>query len=96
VRPNISYFHSSKYTGDLPNGDVCVVVGFSGDVLQAKNRAEEAKNGVKVGYSIPREGAPMCFDMVAMPADAPDERPLAYMNYLLQPEVMANISDHVQ
>ncbi|MGH8465409.1 MAG: polyamine ABC transporter substrate-binding protein [Pseudomonas sp.] len=97
VRPYISYFHSSKYTGDLANGDICVVVGFSGDVLQAKNRAEEAKNGVKVGYSIPKEGAPMWFDMVAMPADAPDEKAgYAYMNYLLQPEVMANISDYVQ
>jgi len=97
VRPYISYFHSSKYTGDLANGDICVVVGFSGDVLQAKNRAEEANNGVKVGYSIPKEGAPMWFDMVAMPADAPDEKAgYAYMNYLLQPEVMANISNHVQ
>ncbi|MGA9094945.1 MAG: polyamine ABC transporter substrate-binding protein [Pseudomonas alloputida] len=97
VRPYISYFHSSKYTGDLANGDICVVVGFSGDVLQAKNRADEANNGVKVGYSIPKEGAPMWFDMVAMPVDAPDEKAgYAYMNYLLQPEVMANISNHVQ
>ncbi|WP_312936243.1 polyamine ABC transporter substrate-binding protein [Pseudomonas sp.] len=97
VRPYISYFHSSKYTGDLANGDVCVVVGFSGDVLQAKNRAEEAKNGVKVGYSIPKEGAPLWFDMVAMPVDAPDEKQAyAYMNYLLQPDVMANISNSVQ
>ncbi|KIU49718.1 spermidine/putrescine ABC transporter substrate-binding protein [Pseudomonas putida] len=97
VRPYISYFHSSKYTGDLANGDICVVVGFSGDVLQARNRAEEARNGVKVGYEIPREGAPMWFDMVAMPADAPDEKAgYAYMNYLLQPEVMADISNHVQ
>jgi len=97
VRPYISYFHSSKYTADLANGDVCVVVGFSGDVLQAKNRAEEAHNGVKVGYSIPKEGAPMWFDMVAMPADAPDEKAgYAYMNYLLEPQVMAAISNHVQ
>ncbi|WP_313738573.1 polyamine ABC transporter substrate-binding protein [Pseudomonas sp.] len=97
ARPYISYFHSSKYTGDLANGDVCVVVGFSGDVLQAKNRAEEAKNGVKVGYSIPKEGAPLWFDMVAVPADAPNEKAAyAYMNYLLQPDVMANISNSVQ
>ncbi|KHL71389.1 spermidine/putrescine ABC transporter substrate-binding protein, partial [Pseudomonas putida] len=62
-----------------------------------KTRADEAKNGVKVGYSIPKEGAPMWFDMVAMPADAPDEKAgYAYMNYLLQPQVMANISNHVQ
>lgn len=66
-------------------------------MLQAKNRADEANNGVKVGYSIPKEGAPMWFDMVAMPVDAPDEKAgYAYMNYLLQPEVMANISNHVQ
>ena len=96
VRPYISYFHSSKYTGDLANGDICVVVGFSGDVLQAKNRADEANNGVKVGYSIPKEGAPMWFDMVAMPADAPDEKAgYAFMNYLLRPDVMAGISNYV-
>ena len=96
VRPYISYFHSSKYTGDLANGDICVAVGFSGEVLQAESRAKEAKNGVKIGYQIPKEGAAIWFDMVAMPADAPDEKAgYAFMNYLLEPQVMADITNSV-
>ncbi|WP_053136004.1 polyamine ABC transporter substrate-binding protein [Pseudomonas sp. MIACH] len=96
VRPYVAYFHSSKYTGDLANGDICVAVGFSGDVLQAESRAKEAKNGVKIGYRIPKEGAAIWFDMVAMPADAPDEKAgYAFMNYLLEPQVMADITNAV-
>ena len=96
VRPYVAYFHSSKYTGDLANGDICVAVGFSGDVLQAESRAKEAKNGVKIGYQIPKEGAAIWFDMVAMPADAPDEKAgYAFMNYLLEPQVMADITNSV-
>ncbi|NWB84128.1 polyamine ABC transporter substrate-binding protein [Pseudomonas gingeri] len=97
VRPYVAYFHSSKYVSDLANGDICVAVGFSGDILQAESRAKEAKNGIDIGYSIPREGAAIWFDMVAMPADAPDEKAgYAFMNYLLRPEVMAGISNYVK
>ena len=96
VQPYVSYFHSSKYTSDLANGNICVAVGFSGDILQAENRAREANNGVNIGYSIPKEGAAIWFDMVAMPADAPDEKAgYAFMNYLLEPQVMADISNYV-
>ncbi|WP_017530629.1 polyamine ABC transporter substrate-binding protein [Pseudomonas fluorescens] len=96
VRPYVAYFHSSKYTGDLANGDICVAVGFSGDVLQAQSRATEANNGVKIGYQIPKEGAAIWFDMVAMPADAPDAKAgYAFMNYLLEPQVMADITNAV-
>lgn len=94
VRPYITYFHSSKYISDLANGNVCMVVGFSGDVLQAAVRAKEANNGVNIKFSSPKEGSPMYFDMVAMPADAPDEAAgYEFLNYLLRPEVMAEISN---
>ena len=97
VRPYITYFHSSKYVSDLANGDICVAVGFSGDILQAATRAKEASNGVNIRYSTPREGSPMWFDMVAMPADAPDEAAgYAFLDYLLRPEVMAGISNSVR
>lgn len=97
IRPYVRYFHSSKYVSDLANGEICVAVGFSGDIMQAANRAKEANNGVDIGYVIPKEGAPMWFDMVAMPADAPDEKAAyAFMNYLLEPKVMAGISDYVR
>jgi len=97
MRKNVRYFHSSKYVGDLANGEICMAVGFSGDIMQAGARAAEAGNGVKIRYEIPKEGAPIWFDMVAMPADASNEEgAYAFMNYLLQPEVMAAISNHVK
>jgi spermidine/putrescine-binding protein len=96
VRPYITYFHSSKWVSDLANGDICVAFGYSGDVLQAKSRAEEAKNGVKIAYSIPKEGANVWFDMLAIPKDAehPKEA-LAFINYLLEPQVIAKVSETV-
>ena len=90
IRPNVAYFHSSKYISDLANGNLCVAVGYSGDIQQSKSRAEEAKSGVNVGYNIPKEGAGTFFDMVAMPADAENvDAAYAFMNFLLKPEVMA-------
>ena len=81
----------------LANGEICMAVGFSGDIMQAGARATEAGNGVKIQYEIPREGAPIWFDMVAMPVDANNEEgAYAFMNDLLQPEVMAAISNHVK
>lgn len=97
VRPNIAYFHSSKYISDLANGNLCVAIGYSGDIQQSMSRANEANSGVKVGYSIPKEGAGTFFDMVAMPADAENvDAAYAFMNYLLTPQVMANITNSVQ
>ncbi|MGC1332293.1 extracellular solute-binding protein, partial [Pseudomonas sp.] len=67
MRKNVTYFHSAKYIGDLANGDICMAVGWSGDIMQAASRAKEAGNGVKVQYEIPREGGPFWIDMMAMP-----------------------------
>ena len=72
VRPYIRYFHSSQYISDLANGEICVAVGFSGDVFIAAARAEEAGNGVEIAYSVPTEGTQQWFDMMAIPADAPN------------------------
>jgi putrescine transport system substrate-binding protein len=97
IRPNITYFHSSKYISDLANGNLCVAVGYSGDIQQSKSRAEEAKSGVNVGYKIPKEGAGTFFDMIAMPADASNvDAAYAFMNFLLKPEIMAEITNEVQ
>jgi putrescine transport system substrate-binding protein len=96
VRPYITYFHSSKYISDLANGDICVALGWSGDIFQAQARAEEAKNNVPVGYTIPKEGAASFFDMMAIPADAKNvEAAHVFLNYILTPEVIAPISDYV-
>ncbi|QFU21628.1 polyamine ABC transporter substrate-binding protein [Shewanella eurypsychrophilus] len=96
VRPYVTYFHSSRYITDLANGDICVAFGFSGDVFQAAARADEAGNGQKIGYSIAKEGANLWFDMLAIPADAENvDNAHQFINYLLRPEVIAEISNYV-
>ncbi|CAN5259195.1 polyamine ABC transporter substrate-binding protein [soil metagenome] len=96
IRPYITEFNSSEYINELANGDICMAVGWSGDVFQAADRATEAKNGIEVSYHIPKEGAPMWFDMIAIPADA--KHPLnahLFLDYIMRPEVMAGISNEV-
>lgn len=96
IRPYVTYFHSSKYITDLANGDICVAAGFSGDVFQAKARAEEAGKGVKLAYSIPKEGGNLWFDMLAIPADSKNIKAAsAFINYMLDPKVIAQVSDEV-
>lgn len=90
IRGSVQKFHSSEYINALANADICLGVGYSGDVLQAKKRAEEAKNDVEIAYLVPREGALMWFDSLAIPADAPHTaEAYAFINYLLRPEVAA-------
>jgi len=96
VRPYVTYFHSSKYIADLANGDICIAIGFSGDMFQARSRAEEAKKGVNIAYSIPKEGGALWFDMLAIPKDSTNVKQAhAFINYLLKPEVIAQVSDSV-
>lgn len=96
VRPSIAKFDNSEYITALANGDVCVAMGYSGDVFQAADRAKEADNGVEVAYSIPKEGAIMWFDFLAIPKDAPHpEAAHKFLNYILRPEVVAAISNEV-
>ena len=96
VRPNIRYFHSSQYINDLANGDICVAQGYSGDVLQARDRADEAGNGVHVAYAAPQEGAVVWTDVMVVPKDAPNpDAAMKFINYLLEPQVIANITNYV-
>ncbi len=94
--PFIQKFNSSEYINALANGDICLALGWSGDILQSKTRAEEANNGVKVEYHIPSEGTYMWFDNLAIPADAKHvDEAHAFINYLLKPEVIAKASNYV-
>jgi putrescine transport system substrate-binding protein len=96
IRPYVSNFHSSQYIDALANGDTCLVVGWSGDVIQARDRAAEAENGVTIGYAIPKEGAPQWFDIMAIPKDAKNlDAAYAWINEMLDPQVMANNSNYI-
>lgn len=96
ARPHIRYFHSSSYISDLANGDLCVAHGYSGDVLQARDRASEADNGVNIAYAAPSEGAVVWTDVFAIPVDAPSAANAhAFLNYIMEPEVVAAVSNYV-
>jgi putrescine transport system substrate-binding protein len=96
IRPYIRKISSAQVIEDLANGEVCIAVGYSGDVLQAQSRAEETGQAVDIRYSIPAEGALLWFDTLAIPADAahPDNAH-AFIDFLMKPEVAAANSDFV-
>jgi putrescine transport system substrate-binding protein len=90
IRPYVRKFHSSEYLNALTTGEICFVVGFSGDIKQAQKRAAEAKGDIEIGYTIPKDGAQLWFDNLAIPSDAPNAAAAhELINYLLEPEVAA-------
>ncbi|MFT4707512.1 MAG: putrescine transport system substrate-binding protein [Ascidiaceihabitans sp.] len=96
VRPYITKFHSSEYINALANGDICVAFGWSGDILQARDRAAEAENGVEIAYNAPSEGALMWFDQMAIPVDAPNsDAAHTFLNFIMDAENMAAASNYV-
>jgi putrescine transport system substrate-binding protein len=97
IRPNVRYFSSSRYIDDLANGDICLALGYSGDVLQARDRALEAKNGQEIRFVIPKEGAIRNVDVIAIPKDAKNlNEAHAFINYLLDPNVIAAITNEIR
>jgi putrescine transport system substrate-binding protein len=95
VRPYVRKFHSSEYINALANGDICLAVGYSGDVLQARDRAEEAKNGNEIAYAIPKEGSQVWFDVFAIPADAPHpQAAYRFLDYMMRPDVIAKATNY--
>jgi putrescine transport system substrate-binding protein len=96
VRPFVRKFHSSEYVNALASGEICLVVGYSGDVKQAQKRATEAKNNIEIAYVIPKEGAQLWFDNLAIPRDARNvAEAYAFIDYLQKPEVAAANSNYV-
>ncbi len=96
VAPYVQKFHSSEYINGLANGDICVAFGWSGDVLQARDRADEADNGVEIAYNAPSEGALMWFDQMAIPVDAPNpDGAHKFLNFIMDAHNAAAASNYV-
>jgi putrescine transport system substrate-binding protein len=94
IRPYIRNINSSEYIEALANGDICVAVGYNGDVLQARDRARAAGKGIEIKYTVPKEGSILWFDMLAIPKDAPNpDSAYAFINYVITPQVIADISN---
>jgi putrescine transport system substrate-binding protein len=97
VRPYVRKFNSSEYINALANGDICIAIGYSGDVVQAQGRAADAKNNVHLAYAVPKEGSQVWFDVFTLPKDAPNPA-VAYkfLDYMLRPAVIARASNYVK
>ena len=96
VRPYVQKFHSSEYINGLANGDICVAFGWSGDILQSRDRADAADNGVEIAYNAPKEGALMWFDQMAIPVDAPNpDGAHKFLNFIMDPENIATATNYV-
>ncbi len=97
ARPFVQKFHSSAYIDALANGDICVAIGYSGDVLQAQSRAAEAKNKVRISYAIPKEVSQVWFDVFTIPVDSPNaEAAYSFLNFMLRPEIIARASNYTK
>jgi putrescine transport system substrate-binding protein len=97
MRPYVRYVDSSRYIDNLANGDICLAMGWSGDVKQAHDRAKEVGKGVDLAYAIPKEGAISNYDVLAIPADAPHVRNAhLFIDYLLRPEIAARNSNLIK
>nr|QQZ49114.1 extracellular solute-binding protein [Phenylobacterium glaciei] len=93
ARPYVRKFHSSESIEALANGDICIAIGYSGDMLQAKSRAAEAGDKVHLDYVVPKEGSQVWFDVFAIPKDAPNAAAAyKFLDYMLRPEVIARAS----
>ena len=94
IRPYIRNINSSEYIEALANGDLCIAVGYNGDVMQARDRAREANKGIDVRYFVPKEGSILWFDMLGIPKDAPNtDSAYAFLNYIMTPQVIADVSN---
>lgn len=96
IRPYIRTINTTNVIESMANGDLCIALGYNGDFVQARNRAREAKNGIRIDFMIPREGSLLWFDMLAIPRHAPHPKNAhALINFLMDPRVIAEISNTI-
>jgi putrescine transport system substrate-binding protein len=97
IRPFVRYFSSTKMGVDLPNGDVCIAMSWSGDYAYAQAMADDAGKDIDLAYMVPREGTVLFLDGLLIPADAPHPgNAHLFLNFLLRPEVIAPISNYIK
>lgn len=96
IRPYVRYFNSAKYPQDLANGDICLALGWSGGMLAAHNMALAANNGIDIRMALPRQGTLQWSDDMVIPKGAKNlKQAHAFIDYLLQPEVIARVTNQI-
>ena len=96
IRKYLTYFSNSNYMFDLASGNLCMVLGYSGDVLRAQTYAKEAGKNINIKFVIPKQGTQIVFDMMAIPGDAPHpDTAYKFINYVLEPKQAAKIANYI-
>ena len=94
VRSDIGQFNSGSYIGDLANGDICITLGWSGDVNTSRVTALAAKKPYEIRYVIPNEGSVVWFDMMSVPKDAPNpDAAMKFINFVLSDRESSNLTN---
>lgn len=94
IKPYIRHFKSGAIMSEMAAGDLCLALGWSGDAIGAATKAVDAKSGADIGYSIPKEGTEIFFDVITIPVDAPHpENAEAFMDFLMKPEIAARFTN---
>ncbi len=98
VRPYVSRFvgSGSDYIDQMARGSICAVVGWSGDIMIAKDKAAKAKRPQNLEVLLPKMGGLLFFDTMAIPNDAPHPgNAMKWINYILEPKVHASLTNAV-
>jgi putrescine transport system substrate-binding protein len=93
LKPLVRRFDSIDYPQALARGEICLAIGWTGEAVLARGRAQEAGNGIDINYTIPREGTLISLDNLAIPAAAPHkDEAYQFIDFLLRPEIAARNS----
>ncbi|ULJ62867.1 polyamine ABC transporter substrate-binding protein [Wielerella bovis] len=96
VAHDVKRFTSSGYINDLAQGNLCVSIGYGGDLNIAKRRAQEANNGVNIDVLTPKTGVGVWIDSFMIPKDANNvANAHKYINHTLEPKVAAQNGNFV-
>ena len=98
IRPSVTRFvgSGSDYIDQMAKGQICAVVGWSGDIMIAKDKSQKAKKPQNLEVLLPKQGGLLFFDTMAIPKDAKHpENAHKWINYILKPEVHASLTNTV-
>jgi putrescine transport system substrate-binding protein len=94
IRKYIKTFDATNYMNAIPNKELCVINSWSGDYATTRARAKEAGVDLNLAYYVPVTGSQAWFDLWCIPADAAHvDNAHKFINYLLQPEVIAKCTN---
>ena len=96
IRPFINNINSALYFNNLGSGDNCLVIGYSGDIVHARQMSYKSGNNLDIRYVLPKEGSVMTLDLMAIPVGAPNkENAYKFIDFIMRPDINALIANFI-